>query len=220
MFVVQLTFIHHVFTLFFFFKDVIFIVLSSFLWHHFLKPEKRNMFIATKYNHFLKSSPILTKSITGGILAACGDLIAQKSDLSKQDDPLATRKFLVFTMFGASWTGPINHYWLGFLARKFPDNSFKALGKKLLVQHLVWNPFFYLPYFFTFNGILLGLSFQELESWIRKDFIPMLLYCWIVWIPITAWIFSIPERFQSVVMSSISLLWNSFLAWHTNNSVK
>jgi len=179
------------------------------------------------YNNALKRRPLLTKAMTGLVLAGSGDLIAQrfektssgahkKSSIASDRDPL--RRFLVFASFGFIWTGPFNHYWLGYLARKFPPNAgTEALVKKMLVHHFLWNPFVYFPVFFSFNGFFLGLNRAEFEEWVRRDYFSNLMWCYIVWGPTTAIIFrTVPEHLQSVFMSALSLGWNSFLSWKSN----
>ena len=187
-------------------------------------PVVRNR-IFTPYNNALKNRPLLTKGLTGMTLAGSGDLIAQnfekrsgaqKSSFASNRDPL--RRFLVFAAFGFFWTGPFNHYWLGYLSRRFPvDAGRKAFVQKMLVHHFFWNPFIYFPFFFAFNGYFLGLSRKEFEEWVKRDYVSNLLWCYIVWGPTTAIIFNkVPEHLQSVFMSVLSLGWNSFLSWKSN----
>jgi hypothetical protein len=177
------------------------------------------------YNHALKSKPLLTKSMTGLTLAGSGDLIAQtlekrsdakKSTFASNRDPL--HRLLVFASFGFVWTGPFNHYWLGYLARRFPvDAGRTAFVQKMFMHHLVWNPFVYFPFFFGYNGLLLGMNRTEFEEWVRRDYFTNLMWCYVVWGPTTAIIFKkVPEHLQSVVMAGLSLGWNSFLSWRSN----
>jgi protein Mpv17 len=172
------------------------------------------------YNYALTHYPLRTKSLTGATLSGTGDLFAQYYERQNKQNTTAinpARRFIVFTAFGALWTGPFNHYWLGLLAQKFPASlGAKGLVAKLSIHHFWWNPFVYFPVFFGFNGLFRGLSWEEFVVWVKRDYWSMLVWCWIVWIPITAWVFTIPIQFQSVIMSFISLAWNSFLSWKSN----
>ena len=181
--------------------------------------------IFAPYNTALKTKPLLTKSLTGFTLAGSGDLIAQrlekqngapKSSIASNRDPF--RRFLVFASFGFIWTGPFNHYWLGFLARRYPANAgTRSFIEKMVVHHFLWNPIVYFPVFFTFNGLFLGLSMTEFHEWVTRDYVSNLLWCYVVWGPTTAVVFSkVPEHLQSVFMSTLSLGWNSFLSWKSN----
>ena len=181
--------------------------------------------VFSPYNTALHSRPLLTKSLTGLVLAGTGDLVAQnfekrngatKSLISSNRDPF--RRFLVFASFGMLWTGPFNHYWLRYLARRFPaDAGRKVFVQKLAVDDLIWNPVVYFPVFFSFNGYFLGLSREEFVSWVKRDYVSNLIWCYIVWGPTTAVMFSkIPEHLQSVFMAGLSLGWNSFLSWKSN----
>ena len=178
------------------------------------------------YNNALQKRPLLTKSLTGMFLAGSGDLLAQrfelagggpkKNSITSGRDPW--RRFFVFATFGFVWTGPFNHVWLGYLARKYPVNGGQTVFlKKMFVHHFLWNPIVYFPFFFSFNGLLLGLNRKEFQEWVRRDYVSNLLWCYIVWGPTTAVIFQrVPEHLQSVFMSGISLGWNSFLSWKSN----
>lgn len=166
-----------------------------------------------RYNTLLQSRPLLTKSCTGLVLAGAGDLFAQRLDPGTGRVSPA-RRFLVFASFGALWTGPFNHYWLRFLARTFQGSGWTPVLKKLAVHHLLWNSFVYLPVLFGYVGVMQGFTRKELEDWVRRDYFRMLVLCWVVWIPITGAMFKwVPEHFQSVTMSGISLVWNSGLSW-------
>lgn len=182
-------------------------------------------FVFKPYNDALKSKPLLTKSLTGFVLAGSGDLIAQKIERqsSKQKSSIASnrdpfQRFLVFACFGFIWTGPFNHTWLGFLARQFPpDGGRQKFLQKMFVHHMLWNPFIYFPVFFSFLGAGFGLTRPEFESWVKRDYFPNLMWCYIVWGPTTAIIFQrVPEHLQSVLMSALSLGWNTFLSWRSN----
>jgi hypothetical protein len=178
------------------------------------------------YTNALRTNPLVTKSLTGVVLAGTGDLIAQrfeKTNVGRSNNPIFAQRnpwhrLAVFAAFGCLWTGPFNHYWLAYLAKRFPANGgTKILMKKLLVHHLVWNPVVYLPVYFGFNGLLLGMKRIEFEQWVRRDYVSMLVWCWIVWIPTTAVMFHhVPEHLQSVLMAGLSLGWNAFLSWKSN----
>lgn len=173
------------------------------------------------FNALLARRPLQVKAMTGAVLTGTGDVIAQtveRRNLGEGNAP-SVRRLVVFASFGALWTGPFNHYWLGLLAKRFPPTGgWRSVAGKLLVQHALWNPVVYLPVFFTFNGLGMGKSWSEIEAWVRRDYWGMLVWCWVVWVPITGWMFvAVPERFQSILMSGISLAWNSFLSWRSFN---
>jgi Mpv17 / PMP22 family len=179
----------------------------------------------TPYNNALKSRPLLTKSLTGLTLAGSGDIIAQtiearkgaqKSSITHNRDPF--RRFIAFATFGCLWTGPFNHYWLGYLARRFPPEAGqKAFLQKMFLHHMIWNPFIYFPFLFGYNGLLLGLSKSDFEEWVKREYFSSLMWCYVVWGPTTVIVFKkVPEHLQSAFMASLSLGWNSFLSWKNN----
>jgi Mpv17 / PMP22 family len=180
--------------------------------------------ILQRYNLCLKSNPLLTKSTTGFVLAGAGDLIAQRIDKSKGGITTKThdpwRRFFVFAAYGCLWTGPFNHFWFGYLARRFPvSGGLTSVMQKLMIQHLIWNPSINLPIYFTFTGTLLGMSRDEIFLWISRDYWSMLAWLWVIYVPANAYCFlCVPEPLQSVFLAAFSLGWNSFLSWKTTQS--
>lgn len=74
----------------------------------------------TKYNDVLERRPLLTKSITTGIMYGAGDVLAQYVEhISSEDkdkkDWFNTKRAIVFTLFGTFVGGPAFHYWYNYL---------------------------------------------------------------------------------------------------------
>lgn len=77
----------------------------------------------TKYNDVLERKPLLTKSITTGIMYGAGDVLAQyaenfTSDPADKDEEkkgLDYKRLFVFTLFGTVVGGPAFHYWYNYL---------------------------------------------------------------------------------------------------------
>lgn len=170
-----------------------------------------------RFNQLLRTRPLLTKSLTGACLAGTGDIITQTYETKHEFSVDPLRRWLGFCTFGALWTGIINHYWLGYLARRFPKSAgAPSLLAKLFIQQALWNPLVYLPLYFSYFSVFNGRSRQEAVEWVRKDYWDTLKWCWVVWLPINGFIFMVAERYQSILMSLISLAWNSFLSWQGN----
>jgi len=73
-----------------------------------------------KYNELLERRPLLTKSITTGVMYGAGDVIAQHVEHMSEEDKTKEdwfnyKRTAVFTMFGAMVGGPAFHYWYNYL---------------------------------------------------------------------------------------------------------
>ena len=125
------------------------------------------------------------------------------------------RRFVGFTIFGSIWSGYLNHYWFDWLARTFAHHRpVKALACKTLCQHGILNPFFYIPAFFLSQGVWMDKSWEETKETTVRSYWPTLSSCWVFWIPATsAQFLFVPLRYQVLYGSTLSFLWNVFLAF-------
>lgn len=72
------------------------------------------------YDKILARYPLVTKSVTSGVLFGAGDYVAQKAIFYSNDSvnrhfQLNYSRILVFCLFGTVVAGPSFHYWLNFL---------------------------------------------------------------------------------------------------------
>ena len=194
-------------------------------------PVKMAARLAAKYEASLRSRPLLTKAATGLTLSSTGDLLAQYAEAHNAGeaflDRYNPRRTAVFGGFGSLWTGPVNHFYLPRLIAMFPDPSktavagaavsraasWAATAKRVAFQQLVFNPFVFMPTFFTVYGVGMGLTLAELETKFRREYANAMVECWRVWVPTTLVVFRLPERYQSVTMAVVSLAWNARLSW-------
>lgn len=73
-----------------------------------------------KYNEVLERKPLLTKSITTGVMYGAGDAIAQyvenlNADEKDKKELFDLKRLAVFTLFGTVIGGPAFHYWYNYL---------------------------------------------------------------------------------------------------------
>jgi hypothetical protein len=66
------------------------------------------------YHDCLVQRPITTKALTSAIISALGDLLATW----KGGSPRNLRRTLAFFIYGGAVTGPVCHYWYGFLEQR------------------------------------------------------------------------------------------------------
>jgi hypothetical protein len=163
-----------------------------------------------RYNVVLKKRPILTQTATATSLAGLGDLIVQMSS----EKAFNTTKFLGFTAYAGAYSGPLMHFWFGFLARRFHSfPKMKGLLYKQIVHHGFANPFMYAPSFYLAQGVWLQKSYDETLTTLKKNYFSLLQTTWVVWMPLTGVQFLfVPVQYQVLFASSCVFFWNVFMA--------
>lgn len=111
------------------------------------RPASRNP-LAT-YQSLLERRPVLTKSVTAGVITAIGDILAQGIELRSKSLPLSfssvppsppspgvgapldLQRLFAFTLAGACFVGPFVHFWyelLWAIRRRLAESSGKTPG--------------------------------------------------------------------------------------------
>ena len=184
--------------------------------------------LLSSYQSHLVSNPILTKSITSGVITFIGDVLSQSlSSLpltgSISLTSLSVPRLLAFTLVGTLFVGPYLHYWYGFL-HSF-RLSLKASGIGIRVQPLLqimldqtlgvllFFPTFYLLYESTSHLLHSRLpSFPSLVSSMPGSLLPVILMQYRVWPLINLVSFTFVPVEMRVLFSNIaSLFWNVYL---------
>ena len=70
--------------------------------------------LSTSYRTALEEKPLQTKAITSAIIAALGEIIATSTSGRKRN----LRRTISFFIYGGAITGPVFHWWYGWLERK------------------------------------------------------------------------------------------------------
>jgi len=88
----------------------------------FARMQRLALIPLTKYNDVLERRPLLTKSITTGVMYGAGDVLAQyvenmqtEPGEEQKKDWFNYKRLLVFTAFGTVIGGPAFHYWYNYL---------------------------------------------------------------------------------------------------------
>ena len=182
---------------------------------------------ARSYYRAVRSNPICTKCCSAASLAGCGDVFAQscrKGDHAEADSssivPLDLQRTLAFVIFGGGYTGVFNHFWLGWLARRYSAPGLTSVLKKQAWQHGVLNPLFFVPCFYTVTETIRGRSMDDTAVLVRAKYWETLVAAWSVWGPATAVMFAIvPERYQVLYTAVLSFGWNVVLSYLSNKRV-
>eukprot|EP00088_Acartia_fossae_P007435 TRINITY_DN13495_c0_g1_i2.p1 TRINITY_DN13495_c0_g1~~TRINITY_DN13495_c0_g1_i2.p1 ORF type:complete len:183 (-),score=16.46 TRINITY_DN13495_c0_g1_i2:391-939(-) len=175
-------------------------------------------FIWRQYTRVLEKYPWRTQILQSGILCATGDAIAQTLVERKKlsdFDPSRSAKFFIL---GSCVVAPIIRTWYLALDRivKFPGAR-GALTKMCMDQGL-FAPCF-IVIFSTSAFTLNGGQPQNLMSHLKGIYFDILISNWKLW-PAAQIInfYFIPLQHRLLVMNLVALMWNTYLAWKTNQT--
>ena len=185
------------------------------------------MFIARSYARALQHFPLATKCASGASLGGCGDVVAQTMRHESPGPPpvsatealaaLDTRRTLAFSVFGGGYTGAFNHFWLGWLSRRYSAPGLASVVQKQLWQHAVLNPFLFVPSFYAVTEGIRGRALTETTERVRSKYWETLYAVWSCWGPATMVMFAfVPERYQVLYTAAVSFGWNVVLSLVSN----
>jgi hypothetical protein len=178
-----------------------------------------------KYMSTLDSFPLATKMATGAALATTGDAIAQ----GREDEDYNAARGASFAAFDMTYRAaqhylfPIivefcrGQYLLGTMAAigaaQLFDIPALAAMERSLASQLIIVPFMYYPVFFTFTGLMQGLTFDEGLERAKENFIPLMKRNLLFWIPVQYVQFAyIPTDLQIPFLSCAGLAWTFLLS--------
>ena len=183
--------------------------------------------VASTYTGLLAEHPLFTKMATGGVLATCGDAIAQ----SQTPEPYDRRRAASFMVFDMAYRAvqhasfPVivhecqGQYMDGLLSAlhlsslvQLPD-GYSAAMEQTLASQLGIVPFFYYPVFFTLTAFIQGLSAHGAFERAKENFLPLMQRNLLFWLPVQFVQFGfIDENLQIPFLSVAGLCWTFILS--------
>ncbi|MBN3316671.1 PXMP2 protein, partial [Atractosteus spatula] len=171
-----------------------------------------------QYLNLLKKYPILTKSVTSGILSALGNLLSQALERRGRDKAGKSGKELDllgparFAVYGLCVTGPVSHYFYQLLELLLPTSIPYCMLKRLLLDRLVFSPAFLLLFFLVMN-MLEGKNWSAFQEKLRTGYWSALKMNWKVWTPFQfVNINYVPVQFRVLFANLVALFWYAYLA--------
>lgn len=179
----------------------------------------------TRYNQSLIKSPILTKSITAGVLAFIADITCQAYFPNKEDEnkPIKERinflRALKFTFLNSFIVPPIMHYWYNALSTKIIGDSLIAAIKRVACDQLLFAPLI-LPVFFI-GTLLMDNQADKIPNKLKTDWFPSLMANYIVWVPAQLINFKfIPPQLRVLWANFIGFFWSIYLSRAANRKIE
>mmetsp|Transcript_42930 Transcript_42930/g.67316 ORF Transcript_42930/g.67316 Transcript_42930/m.67316 type:complete len:249 (+) Transcript_42930:50-796(+) len=161
-----------------------------------------------------KKKPLLTKSLTTGVLMAIGNVIGQIIMISKKKQKrIDARRILAFIAFGIFVSGPMGHQWLKFLnGRKHGLKGQAAILYKIALDRFGYGPLFNIVQM-SFVYKLSGQSWGQVAKNVKNNLWAVQVLNWKMW-PFAQFInFNfIPPELQLLYMNCIALCWTTALS--------
>lgn len=183
----------------------------------------------SSYNVALENDPLLTKSITAGVILGAADLAGQALERQlKSNDGDAQAEAVVdfaragrFAIFGLVLQAPWNHFYYQFLDSALPptvDPLSATTGIKVLIDQFIQAPIFTILIFY-FLGILEGKSLDAVKGQLENDYADTMFANWKLWVPATAVnIAFCPPVLRVLFLNCVFFFWSIFLSLKLNNS--
>ncbi|KAM9743822.1 peroxisomal membrane protein 2 [Menidia menidia] len=174
--------------------------------------------VLQQYLVLLKKYPILTKSVTSGILSALGNLLSQilearkKAKRGVQVNGIDVAGAARYAIYGLFITGPVSHFFYQLMEAWMPTTDPLCVVKRLLLDRLIFAPGFLLLFYFVMN-ILEAKGWEDFEKKMRTSYWTALKMNWKVWTPFQFInINFVPVQFRVLFANMIALFWYAYLA--------
>lgn len=171
-----------------------------------------------QYLILLKKYPILTKSVTSGILSALGNLLSQTVEARKKARHGAEAKEFDragaarYAIFGLLFTGPLSHYFYQLMEVWMPTTDPYCLVKRLLLDRLFFAPAFLLLFYFVMT-VLEAKGWSDFERKMKSSYLTALKMNWKVWTPFQFInVNFVPVQFRVLFANVIAFFWYAYLA--------
>ncbi|XP_062399736.1 peroxisomal membrane protein 2 [Sardina pilchardus] len=171
-----------------------------------------------QYTHLLRIYPVITKSVTSGILSAFGNLLSQGLEARKKTKEgvpvraLNLGGLFHYALYGLCVTGPVSHYYYQLVELLLPASVPFSMIKRLLLDRLIFAPAFLLL-FFSVMTILERKTRQDLKDKMTRTYWPALKMNWWIWTPFQFLnINFVPVQFRVLFANMVAFFWYAYLA--------
>jgi len=184
----------------------------------------------SSYNVALEEDPLITKSVTAGIILGMADLAGQALERSLQPTPSPTStttddasvdfyRVLRFATFGLVLQAPWNHFYyltLDSVLPPTPDPLTLTTLTKVTIDQFLQAPIFTVVIFY-FLGLAEGKSMEDVRGQLGRDYKDTMVANWKLWVPATAVnIAFCPPALRVLFLNCVFFFWSIFLSLKLN----
>ncbi|CAL4129298.1 unnamed protein product, partial [Meganyctiphanes norvegica] len=160
------------------------------------------------YNGCLVAQPLATKMCTSAVSSLLGDLLGQIIN-GQRINSVSLAKY---ALYGFVITGPLTHNFYKYLDRLVPPGPSVAVLKRMLIDRLLFAPFFLLVTLYVLAR-LEGKSHRDTAKEVKLKYWMVLVTNWKVWTPFQYInINYIPAQYRSLFANLVAIGWMVYLA--------
>lgn len=180
------------------------------------------------YSNALEKRPLMTKSITTGIIQGIGDVLSQLIESKNAGIIFATnfslRRVVSFMVAGWFFVGPFVHHWYEFLwkigkwqEQKYGTSKTKQTLTQVLVDQTIGVAMFFPLYFYIYelSEAIVGLRkplWLTATKKIQKEMMQVLVTQYEVWPLFTYVNFAfVPQNLRVLFGDIVAVFWNAYL---------
>lgn len=158
------------------------------------------------------SSTFPRQCLTGGVLFATGDTIAQQAVErrgSKHDMPRTLR----LALYGGCVFSPIASIWFSKVLERVAFKSrYANIATKVALDQAIAGPALTAT-FFSVTTLMAGGSLNDAKKKVEQNWWPTLKTAWCLWIPVqTINMALMPVNQRLLFVNVVSIFWNTFLS--------
>ncbi len=185
------------------------------------------------YMTVLEGFPVLTKSLTTGIVQFFGDYAAQRYEQQNKNDASSNEKERAYdlrrglSLFcdGLLLSGPLLHYCFEWMEEIWPTGGDEVITLATLC-HVFVNDYIidsiYIGLSFVFTGVVEGYTLGQVAEIFRKDYGATVRASWLTslgLIPVEIWCFGyLSLSFRVLAMNFVDLLWGAIVSFYSHRS--
>lgn len=165
------------------------------------------------YSASLQRSPILTKSITAGIIFTLSDILAQKLEKNDKPKKLQIKRIIASAIVGFAYFGPAAHYWYEWIFHIIPGTTLINIIQKATLGQCLFGPCFTCVFFASSliqsNNFTINKWFIKIKNDLPSAFIAGAGF-WPI-IDLISYSY-VPPTYIPLFINFCSLIWTTFLA--------
>eukprot|EP00455_Lapot_gusevi_P049704 TRINITY_DN709_c0_g1_i3.p1 TRINITY_DN709_c0_g1~~TRINITY_DN709_c0_g1_i3.p1 ORF type:complete len:187 (-),score=2.28 TRINITY_DN709_c0_g1_i3:137-697(-) len=170
-------------------------------------------YIFQRYWKLLETRPVLTQSVSAGLIMGAGDALEQTIERSQNGHKFDVWRTLRMTSYGLIFVGPVVGKWFRYLERIAPaHHGFRSVFKKVLIDQVVFAPLTTVG-FFAAMGAMEGKRSHEIRAKLENSFVDTMIVNYYIW-PAVQLInfYLVPLPMRVFFVNMVGLGYNAFLS--------